>query len=216
MRPAWSAQDLGLFVGSYLPISLAAALLSRLVPESWFGPAGPLLLSQFLVYSGAIAVIFWLAGIAGLSLRMPVRAVPIALLGGPCLAVLGGLLGAALKAKNIDTPVKDWLSDPRSFLLTCAFIALIAPLAEEVVFRGFFQPFVTARWGAAAGILGVALPFALLHGPTYHWSVPHMAVVAVAGAAFGWMRHSFASTAAAALLHASYNATLLFGYLKQN
>lgn len=216
MRPAWSGQDLLVFLGAYLPISLVAALLAQAIPKDWFGPAGPALAGQLIVYLGCLAVIVLLAGTGGLALRLPVRAVPIALLGGPFLAVAAGLLGTLLKARNVDSPVKDWLADPRSFLLTCLFIAVVAPAAEEAVFRGFFQPWLAARWGAAPAILAVALPFAALHGPTYHWSLPHLAVVALAGTAFGVLRQAFASTSAAALLHASYNATLLLGYLKQN
>ena len=216
MKPPWSGQDLGLFLGAYLPISLVAALVALAIPESWFGPAGPKLASQFVVYLGCIGVIILLAGAANLALRLPARALPLALAGGPLLAIGAGLLGVLLKAPNIDSPVKDWLSDPRSLLPTCLFIAGLAPIAEETVFRGFFQPWVTGQWGPAAGILAVALPFALLHGPTYQWSLPHLIVVAAAGAAFGLMRHAFQSTSAAMLLHGSYNATLLIGYLKQN
>jgi membrane protease YdiL (CAAX protease family) len=50
-------------------------------------------------------------------------------------------------------------------LLQAALIAVvIAPFFEEAVFRGFLQPFLVHRLGAAAGLVATSLLFALLHG----------------------------------------------------
>ena len=61
-------------------------------------------------------------------------------------------------------------------------------------------------FGTWPGILAAALPFGLLHIQQYGNSWRHAAVIAMAGVAFGWMRHVTGSTKAATVMHASYNA----------
>ncbi len=40
-------------------------------------------------------------------------------------------------------------------------------------------------------------------------------IIAMAGAAFGWMRHATGSTKAAALMHAAYNSLFLIALLTE-
>lgn len=42
-------------------------------------------------------------------------------------------------------------------------IGLIGPLAEEILFRGFLQEWLTREWGTIVGVVGSALMFALFH-----------------------------------------------------
>ena len=39
----------------------------------------------------------------------------------------------------------------------------LAPLCEEIVFRGFLQPLLVRSFGAASGVLLAALAFGLMH-----------------------------------------------------
>ena len=57
--------------------------------------------------------------------------------------------------------------------------------------------------------------FASLHGPEYAWSWRHVTLVALAGCAFGWMRHRTGSTATATTMHAAYNFTFFVGMVAQ-
>jgi len=84
----------------------------------------------------------------------------------------------------------------------------LAPLCEELGFRGFLQPLLVRSLGAVPGVLLTALPFGLLHYQEYGNSWRHALIIAVAGAAFGWMRQATGSTKAAVVMHAAYN--LLF------
>jgi membrane protease YdiL (CAAX protease family) len=86
-------------------------------------------------------------------------------------------------------------------------------LCEELIFRGFVLPLLVRSIGPLGGILLTAIPFALMHGPQYHWSWQHLALLSGVGCAFGWARYSTGSTAVPAVMHAGYNATLFAAYL---
>ena len=82
----------------------------------------------------------------------------------------------------------------------------MAPVCEELIFRGFLQPLLVRSLGAPAGILATALPFGLLHFQEYGNSWRHVLLISLSGVAFGLMRHATGSTKAAAVMHSSYNA----------
>jgi len=57
--------------------------------------------------------------------------------------------------------------------------------------------------------------FAALHGPQYHWAWQVLLTVGLAGVVFGVARIKTGSTAAAAILHVGYDATLFAAFLLQ-
>jgi len=118
-------------------------------------------------------------------------------------AVMGG--SVLLKTPDIDSPMKDLLSDRTAMMLVAVFGITLGPLCEEIVFRGFLQPLLVRSLGAVAGILTAAVPFGLLHLQQYGNSWRHVLLITMAGAAFGWMRYRTGSTKAAAIMHAAYN-----------
>ena len=118
-------------------------------------------------------------------------------------------LGALLRTPAEKTPLDSMLSDPISIALLGLLAVTIGPLFEELVFRGFLLPLAARTFGTLAGIALTALPFALLHGPEYAWSWQRVSIIFFAGAAFGWMRYRSGSTAAATVMHATYNATFV-------
>jgi hypothetical protein len=124
---------------------------------------------------------------------------------GVLLAMASLLLGVALRIPETKTPLEELLKDRASILLIGVFGVTLGPLCEELIFRGFLMPLLARSFGALAGVLLAALPFALLHGQEYAWGWKQLAIVFLAGAAFGWMRHRSGSTAAAAVMHGAYN-----------
>jgi hypothetical protein len=52
-------------------------------------------------------------------------------------------------------------------LLMLAATVIIAPLAEELFFRGYALPVLERKWGPSAGIVLSAFMFALVHGSLY-------------------------------------------------
>jgi hypothetical protein len=133
----------------------------------------------------------------------------------PVLAVGISVAGELLHSPNIPTPVETLATSRGSLAAVIAFATLFGPLFEELIFRGFLYPLLAVHMGPWPGILLTALAFALLHGPEYQWMWQHVLLVGVAGVAFGWARYRTGSTAAAALLHMGYNATLVVGFLIQ-
>ena len=90
---------------------------------------------------------------------------------------------------------------------------IIGPVCEELAFRGFLMPLLVRSFGWVAGIIGAALPFALLHGDQYSWTWQYIVLVAFAGMVFGWVRYRTGSTMASALMHSTYNATFYAAYV---
>jgi membrane protease YdiL (CAAX protease family) len=124
---------------------------------------------------------------------------------GILLAFAVMLASVALKTPDINTPMKEALSDKASVVLLAVFGITLGPLCEEMLFRGFLQPLLVRSLGAWPGVLVAALPFGLLHLPQYGNSWRHFLMITLAGAAFGWMRHWTGSTKASAIMHAAYN-----------
>ncbi len=123
--------------------------------------------------------------------------VPIALIGYPAaLRALGGSLEPQpLLEFFADSP---GLSQTLVVLLT---VCLLAPLVEEIVFRGFLQSWL-ARWLQPWAAVGVAsVVFGLFHGLDYAFPV------ALLGAWFGWLFQRTAGLAAPVAAHAIHNST---------
>lgn len=222
--PFWTYADLFLFLAAAVPALLAAAVTAKFVflAAGWnVDSQTPVLLaSQFLGYLLWFAFLygllrfkygrpFWRSlGWVGLGEQFGTR-----LLAGVTLALGIALAGALLRTPDVDMPMKRLLSDPLSVALIGVTAATVGPVCEEIAFRGFLMPLLVRTLGVRAGILLSALPFALLHGPQYAWSWRHVLLITAAGVAFGYTRHKTGSTAAAAVVHAGYNATFFLAYL---
>ena len=110
-------------------------------------------------------------------------------------------------------PLTELLRERASLVWVGCFAITLGPLWEELAFRGFLMPLLVRSLTVAPAILLTALLFAGLHGPEYAWSWKHLALITVAGTAFGWMRHHASSTAAATVMHAGYNLVFFLGML---
>jgi membrane protease YdiL (CAAX protease family) len=131
-------------------------------------------------------------------------------------AVFGvALLGLAIQVPNTRNAIVDLLKDRTSIILIVFFGVTLAPLCEELIFRGFLQPLLVRSIGTVPGILAAALPFGLLHFKQYGDSWKHVVLISLAGAAFGWMRQASGSTKAATIMHGTYNALEFVAFLAQ-
>jgi hypothetical protein len=125
---------------------------------------------------------------------------------GVGLAVTVLVLGLLIGTPHTENRLTALLKNPTSLVLLAVFGSVVAPVCEELFFRGFVQPLVVRSLGVVGGIVATALPFGLLHFYEYGQSWRHVLLISISGAAFGWMRHATGSTKAAAWMHASYNA----------
>jgi len=222
--PVWGYEDLVLFVGAILPSIALGALVARLVrtiaPQVFASPAAANLSFQLFMYvflAGALHLIvsfrhgepFWRS--LGWTLRF--RGAILSLAAGPLLAVAASLLGVLLRTPAAPNPIQEMIHDRESLAIVVSFGVLAAPFFEELFFRGFLFPLFERSLGPWLGILVTAIPFGLLHGAQNHWIWQHVALITLAGVAFGYVRHKTGSTAAAFLIHASFNGTEFFGFL---
>lgn len=132
------------------------------------------------------------------------RYVPFVLLWVPLL--LGYL--ACMRAAGIAVPPQPALSylaaaDVATWGFWCvvAGTCLAAPLAEEVVFRGYLQPALLAVMPPRAAIAATAAVFGLVH------TLPYALPVGLLGAFFGWLAWRCGSLWPAVLAHMLHNAT---------
>jgi membrane protease YdiL (CAAX protease family) len=72
---------------------------------------------------------------------------------------------------------------PGELLKSLAVLALLAPLVEELIFRGLFYGWVAGRWGTTAAWIASSLAFAVAH-----YEPAHIVLVLPLGFLFGWLR----------------------------
>ncbi len=131
------------------------------------------------------------------------------------VALVSILMGVVLRPPEIKTPLDQLLQDPVSIALVGVFAITLGPLCEELAFRGLLLPLLARTFGAAAGILLTAAPFALLHGSEYAWNWQRLVIIFFAGAMFGFQRYRTGSTAAATVMHSAYNLVFFAGLVAQ-
>jgi len=125
----------------------------------------------------------------------------------------GALLYVVLTAFSQALPIPKHLPIDQFFqtageaaLMTMISVT-VAPLMEELFFRGFLYPVLARRLGASAGVFLTALLFGLLHGAQlgYSWAV---LIIFLVGLALTIVRAVTGSVASSFLVHVGYNGTL--------
>lgn len=125
---------------------------------------------------------------------------------GFALALTVGLLAVALHTPDVDTPMKHLLAR-RSTAIEFAIVGTtIAPLCEELIFRGFLQPVLVRSLGKIFGILLTAAVFGSLHLSQNAFTWQSGVLITLAGVAFGWMRQITGSTRTSTWMHGAYNS----------
>lgn len=129
---------------------------------------------------------------------------------------LGALLGltsqvaAGLLQRWIpkSLPIEQYFRTPASAYALAAFGILVAPVVEELFFRGFLYPALARPLGSVPAIALTAGGFALLHSEQLaHAWVPLLMLFAV-GAVLTVVRARTKSVATTVLIHMGYNLTL--------
>ena len=92
---------------------------------------------------------------------------------------------------------------PTALALLFVAIVVVAPVCEEVAFRGFlFRGLGTSRFGASGGVLLTAAAWSLMH-VQYDWFV--ISEIFLLGLLFGWLRWASGSTLLTIVLHVIAN-----------
>jgi uncharacterized protein len=220
--PVWGWRDVAIFFGLSLPVivlvqvvfALAAQLLHHSLKDPVLGIAAqavsyPLI---FMLLAGLLRVQynapFW-RSLGWVDSRVPVLA---SLSSGILIAFGLAVLGGLLHIPDVDSPINHLLESRESAVVLVIFGILIAPLAEELAFRGFLQPLLVRSVGVSGGIGITALLFGMLHWEQNSRSWAYVGIITLAGAAFGVLRHFSGSTRTSILAHVAYNSTLFLAY----
>lgn len=174
----------------------------------------------FGLYTVQAALLWALAWRRGLSLfdayRLRVADVPWSARLGSAGIVIGLLVmvrlgawgyGALVQGLGWDPPVREMADLTEVFgptvwglLLSVALVVIVAPLVEEVVFRGVLQGAFAAQMDWRIAIALAAALFALYHLTPWLF-LPLFAL----GVACGWLAHTRRSLLPAISLHGAYN-----------
>lgn len=218
--PFWTYFDLLLVLGLLLPamalIGLAAGLVVAFVPASRADPT-PLILPTQLALYVLVYVDFWVVlkfrygkpVMTSLGWRRPNLNLLVIAIGGAALAFALSGFASLLHTPKVPSPIDKLTSSPASLILFGIMAVTIAPLFEELFFRGFIQPLLSRTFGVIAGILLTAALFGLLHAPEYSWAWQYALTVSLAGAVFGWLRARTNSIVPSTIMHGCYNAVFV-------
>lgn len=129
---------------------------------------------------------------------------------------IGGVLGLCSELASVvlqrwtpkSLPIDEYFRNPSAAYLLAGFGILVAPLVEELFFRGFVYPAV-ARWtGSASSIVITAAAFAALHGGQLAYAWAPLLVLFSVGLALTIVRARTGSVATCVVVHMGYNLAL--------
>src|ERR1019366_7821133 len=119
---------------------------------------------------------------------------------------------AVLAATEMARMGRRWLTGFGVLIVVFEVLAILsvtlAPLMEELFFRGFLYPVLARRLGLPIAVFLTALGFALLHGAQLMFSWGPVLVIFLVGMIFTIVRARTNSVAAGVLIHMAYNGTI--------
>jgi len=106
----------------------------------------------------------------------------------PVLGAFGTLfLSVAVSQIGIEPQgmkqVIDVVREPHELILSLLLLSVLAPIVEELVFRGLLYGWIAGRWGGTPALIVSSLAFAAAH-----WEPAHIILVLPLGFLFGWLR----------------------------
>jgi membrane protease YdiL (CAAX protease family) len=217
--PAWSLWDVvftaGLALCASVVITLVLTAILGLRPSAGFDPVlvRAAISAQILAYVLVAAYVYLLVVyhyrqpfLSAIRWRWPEA--PLAwLFAGAALSIAVMLLSRYLPIPR-GLPVERYFTDrPLAFLLVF-FGTAVAPLVEEVFFRGFLYPVLRRRMYLPLAIALTAGIFALIHGAQVELSWAPLLMLFIVGLVLTVVRERTGSVAAPFLIHLAYNGTI--------
>jgi membrane protease YdiL (CAAX protease family) len=125
---------------------------------------------------------------------------------GFALALAMVMLGSILQTPDIQTPFEKLLDDRLSRVVIALFGVTLAPVVEELLFRGFLQPVLVETIGVLPGILVTSALFGGMHLVQNADIWQSGALITIVGFVLGVIRHISGSTKASTITHIAYNS----------
>ena len=140
--------------------------------------------------------------------RLTIKQISGYLAGGIALAAAMTLALALLPDKQ-EFPLEKLFNSRTASFAIGAFAISVAPVVEELVFRGLLFAIFERVLGLNFAVIATAILFAGLHIPEYWHAWNHMAMILVVGLAFSLARGASGSLAPSTILHIGYNALII-------
>jgi len=164
-----------------------------------------------VIYAIMLAIVLWIVhGRADLlALRQPefwLKAIGLAVLVFAAAMIANALMDPFLHAGREQGVVpKHWM--PRhagAYAANWVVVAGVAPLVEELTYRGAGFSLLSDAWGRTVAIFGVGILFALSHGLLQ--ALPELATL---GCGLAWLRSRTKSVYPGMLVHSVFNSVAL-------
>jgi membrane protease YdiL (CAAX protease family) len=156
------------------------------------------------------------------------------LLGAAAACFVAALADEILIPGPANTPIDQTFRIPGAIWLLFGFGVTLAPLMEEIAYRGFLLPALctaydwmveqatgskppqprtdgSGRWSIPAMVVASVIssvPFALMHGEQTAWSIGPFLLLVSISLVLCWIRLAARSLAASVMVHSSYNLLL--------
>ena len=230
-REIWKVRDLLLFV-AFIPFALLAAKLVVLIGYvvlrpfmGWHMKADWvqsdtvfLLIQQCFFYVLILGFLFLLAKLQhqqpfwkSLGWKKPTgRQVAGYLAGGGGLAIAVSL-ALSMRPDAQGFPLEKLFNSMTASYAIGAFAIGVAPVVEEVVFRGLLFAIFEHAVGIRFAVVTTAVLFAGLHIPEYWHAWNHMVLILVVGMVFSLARGMTGSVTPSIILHIGYNSLIMTG-----
>jgi len=161
---------------------------------------------------------FWRAiGWRGLPVsRLPATAGVLLFLAGGAALAMGADIASLFYDTEKHLPIQELFASPNGVLYLTAFGILVAPVAEETVFRGYIYPVLARKFGVVAGVFFTGILFGLVHVPQLRGGWGQIATLFCVGMALTAVRAAARSVTASYLVHLGYNAFLFSGFFLEH
>lgn len=132
---------------------------------------------------------------------------------------IGFLLALLINFLNVIVPPPEPLAFDKLFssraaaLLVITASLVMAPLVEEIIFRGYIYSVVERSWGLAPAVLASGILFGSIHFPQLWPGYFQMVLLCVVGIVFSLARAYTGTTLASIVLHFGYNFAISALYL---
>jgi membrane protease YdiL (CAAX protease family) len=174
----------------------------------------PAQLLIYVVVVGAMGLLVWARHNTSLGRairwnRPTLNHALLAVFGGAALAFLADMTEFLLQRwipKSL--PITELFKDRSSAFALAAFGIMVAPLVEELFFRGFLYPALSRWTGVAPAVTVTGAAFALIHASQLAHAWAPLLVLFVVGSVLTAVRAVSKSVAVCVLIHMAYNFTI--------
>ena len=130
------------------------------------------------------------------------------------LALVIGFLSDHLPIPK-QLPIEKYFADTTAAWMIAIFGITLAPLMEELFFRGFLYPALARSLGMYWAILITSVAFALIHSPQLATAWVPLLLILVIGIVLTTLRARTKSLLPGFIVHVAYNFTLFLAFFQQ-